>query len=73
MYSCHSILACNNLFSGVKLSIRLFRFITVVGQCRNILPLRQLSCHGLNHSQAFLITEMWQENHGCEYYMTDFL
>ena len=27
MYSCHSILECYNLFSGVKLSIRSFCFI----------------------------------------------
>ena len=27
MYSCHSILECSNLFSGVKLSIRSFGFI----------------------------------------------
>ena len=29
MYSCHSILECYNLVSGVKLSIRSFCFISV--------------------------------------------
>ena len=29
MYSCHSILECYNLFSGVKLSTRSFCFISV--------------------------------------------
>ena len=29
MYCCHSIPECYNLFSGVKLSIRLFCFISV--------------------------------------------
>ena len=28
MYSCHTILECYNLFSGVKLSIRSFCFIS---------------------------------------------
>ena len=30
MYSCHSMLECCNLFSGVKLSIRSFCFIIIV-------------------------------------------
>ena len=30
MYSCHSILECYNLFSGVKLSTRSFCFICLV-------------------------------------------
>ena len=28
MYSCHSVVECYNLFSGVKLSIRSFCFIS---------------------------------------------
>ena len=31
MYCCHSILECYNLFSGVKLSIRSFCFVSLSG------------------------------------------
>ena len=31
MFSCHSLLECYNLFSGVKLSIESFSYISVSG------------------------------------------
>ena len=52
MCSCHSILEWLNLFSGVKLSIRLFCFIQV----------KQFSASVLEEDTQLYILEEWREN-----------
>ena len=35
-------------------------------------PLRRISSHSWNHSQTIFSIEIWRQNHGCDYHLTDF-
>ena len=47
MYSCHSILECFGLFSGVKLSIRSFVLLPIFNCLENMTEKAHDSFHGL--------------------------
>ena len=34
--------------------------------------LRRISSHSWNHSQTIFLIEIWRQNHGCHYHLTDF-
>ena len=37
-----------------------------------VVPLRRISSHSWNHSQTIFSIEIWRQNHGCDYHLTDF-
>ena len=48
------------------------RHLTKIPTLVNIITLTQISCHSKNHSQLFLTKEIWRQNLGSEYHLTDF-
>ena len=58
-------------------SIKQFRLndyikITLYAPPKFHVHLRRISSHSWNHSQTIFSIEIWRQNHGCDYHLTDF-